>query len=207
MWAAVKRVLKPRGAFVTTASQPFTSALVMSNTAWFKYCWVWEKTKPQNFLNSHNAPMKITEDVVVFSGGTIANCSDDLMRYNPQGLQRCYILKTSVDRREDSTIGYRPSRDHARVQTMKGYPPNLIRFASDATNEHPTQKPVALYAYLVRTYTNEGDMVLDMCCGSGTTIVAAIQEGRNGIGIEKDAEYCRIAERRCTEAAMQGRLL
>lgn len=206
MWAQVKRLLQKRGAFVTTASQPFTSLVITSNLEQFKYCWVWQKTKPQNFLNSHNAPMKVTEDVVVFSDGTIANCSDNLMCYNPQGLEPCTIHEASVNRRRDSTIGYRPSRDKAYTRLQTGYPRNLIQFTSDGAALHPTQKPVALYEYLIRTYTNEGDTVLDFCMGSGTTGVACVKTGRNFVGIEKDQDYFAIAERRIKEAQAQLRL-
>jgi site-specific DNA-methyltransferase (adenine-specific) len=210
MWAAVKRVLKPRGAFVTTASQPFTSALVMSNTAWFKYCWVWEKTKASDFLNAKNKPMKAHEDIVVFSDGTTANCSPLLMTYNPQMENgKSYVKQDRQEKRVGPwPVGNRkPFELRLNINDGERFPRSVLHIANPNNgSDHPTQKPVALYTYLIRTYTNEGDTVLDFCMGSGTTIVAAIQEGRDAIGIELDPGYVAIAERRCAEAAMQGRL-
>jgi site-specific DNA-methyltransferase (adenine-specific) len=210
MWTAVKRVLKPRGAFVTTASQPFTSALVMSNTAWFKYCWVWEKTRPTGFANAKIQPLRVTEDVVVFS--------ENSHTYNPQGTQRvnitCHnsrstgggVVRGNVN--DDAGKGSMRTPQRAYLQEFTNYPKNVLRLPLDELGKlHPTQKPVALYAYLIRTYTNEGDTVLDMCMGSGTTGVACIQTGRNFIGIELDHNYAEIARKRCEEASMQLRLI
>ena len=204
LWRVVRHVLKPKGAFVTTASQPFTSALVMSNPEMFKYCLVWEKTKPSNFLNAKNKPMPKHEDVIVFSCGTTANKSENKMTYNPQmesGKPYKKFQKT------DPRVGYvdagnrTPYLGVTNVNTGTRYPTSVISFSNGNNfSEHPTQKPVALYEYLIRTYTNEGETVLDMTMGSGTTGVAAIQTGREFIGIEKDAEYFAIAERRIANA-------
>ena len=201
LWEQYRRVIRGRGAIVLTAAQPFTSALVVSNLEWFKYCWVWEKSKPGGFMNAKNAPLKITEDVCVFSPGTTANRSEKRMSYFPQGLVRAGTQKSDGTRKSDSTVGGRPSRSgNAYIQEFTGYPNNILRFASEGRIFHPTQKPVALMEYLIRTYTNEGDTVLDNCMGSGTTGVACVNTGRNFIGIELDPDYFAIAEKRIQEA-------
>ena len=207
MWEQVKRIDK--GVFVTTASQPFTSALVMSNLDLFKYCWVWNKVTKGNFFNAKNKPMKQHEDICVFSSGTTANCSKRRMLYNPIGVE-------PGNRKADQTMDYRgayaarrPSHRATHICDGSNYPSSIIRFSNaDHTNSnHPTQKPVALYEYLIKTYTNEGDTVLDITMGSGTTGVACVQTGRNFIGIEIDPAYYAIAEKRIAEAQLQMRLL
>lgn len=196
MWEQVKRVCK--GVFVTTASQPFTSKLVMSNIDWFKYEWVWDKGLAGNIFLAKYQPMKITENVCVFSrnGHT----------FNP--------IKTPGNKRKMKNNGMSDSAFGNFKQYDGGYsdqrnPVNLLYFPNTDRKgiEHPTQKPVALYEYLIRTYTNEGDTVLDMTMGSGTTMVACVNTGRNGIGIEIDPTYFAIAEKRIKEAQQQLRLL
>lgn len=202
LWAQYRRLLRGNGAVVLTAAQPFTSVLVCSNLPWFKYTWTWQKTKPQNFFNAKNAPMRITEDVAVFSPGTTANLSNRRMLYNPQGLVAENLVKLNTSCRSDGTVGLRPSRriGTLRLQEWTNYPRNLIEFASDGAQLHPTQKPVALMEYLIRTYTNPGDVVLDSCMGSGTTGVAAANTGRRFIGIERDPAYFAIASERLAAA-------
>lgn len=201
MWAELKRVIKPRGAVVLFAAQPFTSALVMSNAEWFKYGWVWEKKTPVDVFNCKNKPMRKHEDLMVFSCGTVANKSPNLMAYYPQGLQKTKILKTN-NSVGGEVYGARPSRSNKTQywQEQTNYPHSILRFDEATDNLHPTQKPVDLLAYLIRTYTNEGETVLDFTMGSGTTGVAAIREGRKFVGIELDAGYFDIAKRRIGEA-------
>ena len=194
MWEQVKRLLKPRGAFVTTASQPFTSALVMSNIAWFKYCWVWNKNNSAGFAATKFRPFIITEDVCTFS--------ENGHNYYPQMEQRGRVRTKGFGGSASECYGLQP---------MKGgknnvyYPKNIIAISkvNQVDNLHPTQKPVALYAYLVRTYTNEGDTVLDFCAGSGTTGVACLNTGRKFIGVELQEDYFQIAVKRLREAEMQ----
>jgi len=196
MWEQLQRIIKPKGAIVLFGSQPFTSALVMSNPGWFRYEWIWEKSGGTGFLDANRKPLRCHENIMVFATGNTT--------YNPlkrQGIPNhtripaAYVLTSSL---------YRGSYDspHSDVSGMK-YPRSVMKIPKHSANEtlHPTQKPVALMAYLVKTYTNEGDTVLDFTCGSGSTGVACIETGRTFIGIEKQAEYFAIAEQRLADAA------
>lgn len=202
LWAQYKRLIKDNGAIVLTASQPFTSALVMSNPWWFKYSWVWEKSKGSNFVHARNMPIKFHEDVYIFSKAKIGHdiqLSEKRMTYNPQGL-----LKT--DRHWSRPKKYnsehdldRPSHSLDRIIEFENYPRSVLKFSNSDNRErgkHPTQKPVALFEYLIRTYTNEGDTVLDNCAGSGTTAIACLNTKRNYILIEKSPDYCNIIGQR-----------
>ena len=195
MWAAIKHVLKPCGVFVTTASQPFTSALVMSNVKWFRYEWVWEKNIGTRFLDAKRKPLLFHENIIVFSvnGHT----------YNPQMItvKPRYVTRSG---KADQYNDYIPVNSH---NGGKNYPRTIVRMARELGTGHPTQKPVALYEYLIRTYTNEGELVLDMCAGSGTTGVAAINTGRRVICIEQREDYADIARARIAKAAEQARQL
>ena len=194
MWEQVKRLCK--GTFVTTASQPFTSVLVMSNLDWFKYEWSWDKGMGSNFANVKYQPLKYHENIVVFSqnGHT----------YNPQ--YRKDVKKPFGRMVRDNNSEHIKNIPHTGVSGV-GYPKSTLEFTrpNNLTGGglHPTQKPVALYEYLIRTYTNEGDTVLDFCMGSGTTGCAAIKTGRNFIGIEREPKYFEIAQRRIAEAQQQ----
>ena len=196
MWEQLKRVIKPNGAIVMTAAQPFTTTLIASNIKMFKYCWVWEKSKVSGFTNAKNKPLNTYEDVVVFSKGACANKSSNRMNYYPQDLIKIKKTVSNSKRSGDSTIGNRPSRINDYVQEFTNYPKNIIKFPSESRTIHPTQKPVALMEYLIKTYTNEGDTVLDFTMGSGSTGVACRNLNRKFIGIEKDENYFNIAKQR-----------
>ncbi len=190
LWAHYRRVAKRNAAIVLTASQPFTTALIASNMREFKYCWVWEKEQGVNFQLAKKQPLKVHEDVVVFSQWQTA--------YNPQGLIDCDISKSNKGK--GGSLGHCASEAVRSTykQTKSGYPRSIQKFGRER-GLHPTQKPVALMEYLIRTYTQEGDTVLDNCMGSGTTGVACVNTGRNFIGIEKDQMYYEIAKRRISE--------
>lgn len=189
MWKQLKRITKKNGAIVMTASQPFTSALVMSNPAMFKYCWVWDKRVASNSQLAKNQPLKIHEDVCVFANGKLA--------YNPQGLVDCEIIRSNANRSKGvGHVGSERKRE-TFVQKKTGYPKSIQNFKPNNINKlHPTQKPVALMEYLIKTYTNEGETVLDFTMGSGTTGVAAKNLNRKFIGIELDETYFKIAQER-----------
>jgi len=196
LWEQYERIIKPNGAIVLTASQPFTSALVMSNPKLFKYQWVWVKSKKTGFTNSKNRPLSQHEDVLVFSKASVANGSKIMMKYNPQGLQPLGKVRKGD---KNKSIGdangqkyYRPSQSKDYVQEFTNYPTTVLSIASEGKIIHPTQKPVELMEYLIKTYTNEGDLVLDNTAGSGTTAIACLNTNRHFIMIEKDQKYYEI---------------
>ena len=194
LWSHYKRIIKKNGAIVLTASQPFTTKLISSNIEHFKYCWVWDKVRGVGFQIAKFRPMMRTEDVVVFGNGKGA-----LATYNAQMVERDKIKKSKCYSSSDSNpLAHNDGQE--REYTHK-YPTNIIEVsnASQKGKVHPTQKPVALMEYLIRTYTNEGETVLDNCMGSGSTGVACKNLNRNFIGIELDKKYFKIAENRINE--------
>lgn len=202
MWEQVRRVLKTNGVFVTSASQPFTTALIASNLEWFKYEWIWEKSKGCNFTHAKNMPIKFHESVVVFSGGKIGHACQlgtRRMTYNPQGLVKVDRPWSRPKKYENGHKLKRESHSLERIIEFEGYPRSLIKIGNSDNRErgaHPTQKPLELMRYMVRTYTNPGDVVLDPCMGSGTTCLAAKMEGRGYIGIEREPKYFETAKTR-----------
>ena len=184
LWESYHRICKRNAAIVFTASQPFTSALVMSNPKWFRYEWIWVKSKATQFLTANLQPMKKHESILVFSRFPIAHSVKEKMTYNPQGLE--YVgKKIEKHKGNSSCISGRGNSEGKEYEKYTGYPASVLFFPSQGNTIHPTQKPVTLMEYLVKTYTNEGDTVLDNVMGSGTTLVACANTGRNSIGIEK----------------------
>jgi len=197
MWECVEHVLKPRGVFVTTASQPFTSMLVMSKLDWFKYEWVWDKVnRYTQFLDVKRKPLKRHDNIVVFY--------KEQCKYYPQMTSGMPYTSTRPKVRSPKVYGKYIPTD--LINDGYRYPHTILKIkgkTKDSQESHPTQKPVALYEYLIRTYTDAGDTVLDMTMGSGTTGVACAQTGRNFIGIEIDETYFKIAEKRINKARQQ----
>jgi site-specific DNA-methyltransferase (adenine-specific) len=194
MWAAFKRVIKPRGAIVLTASQPFTSALVMSNVGMFRYSWVWLKSRSANFTQANFRPLKTHEDILVFSVASATPGASLLMAYCPQGMNA-----KSVKRFRRIGMGIamdRASQLGEYIGKGSNYPTSILAVDGEAETVHPTQKPVALFRYLIRTYTQSGDVVLDPCVGSGTTALAAREEQRHWICGDSSAEYVAVAQKR-----------
>ena len=196
LWKQYKRIITDVGAIVLTASGMFTHKLIQSNFDMYKYKWIWVKTKKGNFVNAKNRPMTAFEEVLVFSKGNTANGSKKRMNYYPQGLVPTRKINKDNGSKFGSMAGKRPSHKKETVQKWTNYPSDVLYFDSVGKSEHPTQKPVALFEYLIKTYTNEGDIVLDNCMGSGTTAIASINTNRNYIGIEKEKEYVDIANER-----------
>ena len=194
LWTQYKRLIKGNGAIVLTASQPFTSALVMSNPGWFKYELIWEKDKPSDFALANIRPMKYHENIIVFAKNkTIYN--KQLTRREGGGLERCkYKIDQSNQKSDHVTLPQATKLYDANFKNPK----SIIKVSTGCRNNsiHHTQKPVALFEYLIRTYTNEGDTVLDNCSGSGTTGIAAFNTNRNAILIEKDETYFNAARER-----------
>ena len=190
LWSEYRRVCV--GAIVLTAAQPFTSALVMSNPSEFKYQWVWNKSKVTGVLNAKKQPLRNHEDVLVFYRHQPT--------YNPQGLvpfgKRRDIGSKQNGETSENYGALSRTEDGNYYQESTGYPRSVLTIASEGKNVHPTQKPVALMEYLIKTYTNPGDTVLDNCMGSGTTGVAAVRHGRFFIGMELDDVYFKMAQGR-----------
>lgn len=195
MWEQLKRVTKKNGAIVLTASQPFTSVLGASNVHMLKYCWYWRKSRATGHLNAKKMPMKNVEDVLVFYNAQPT--------YRPQGIvpvrkvqsnSASHIARGVTSGATSVVTGGITKKTY--VQESGNYPRQILDFASEGKTVHPTQKPVALMEYLIKTYTNEGETVLDFTMGSGTTGVAAKSLNRKFIGIELDEDYFNIAKDR-----------
>lgn len=176
MWLQLKRIIKPGGAIVMTAAQPFTTTLISSNMKMFKYCWVWHKNRATNFPNAKRRPLTAHEDIVVFFDGA--------MSYNPQKTTGHKPTNSAKGASQGTIYHGENIRDYKGGDTTR-YPRTVIEFNCER-GLHPTQKPVPLMEYLIKTYTNEGDTVIDFTMGSGTAGVAAKNLNRNFIGIEKD---------------------
>ena len=200
MWERLNKLIKSNGAIVLFGSQPFTSALISSNFEMFKYEWVWIKSRTVGFLNAKNAPLKKHENILVFSKGKTSNGNKNNMIYNPQGLIEINKKKKSVNQGNNTIVGNRPSRNKEYICKYKGYPNSLLEFKNESKQVHPTQKPTDLLEYLIKTYTNENELVLDFTMGSCSTGVACISTGRRFIGIELDYNYFNIAKQRIEEA-------
>lgn len=211
MWEQLKRVVKPNGAIVMTAAQPFTTKLISSNYEMFKYCWYWDKVQSSGFAHAKNMPLKNVEDVIVFSSGAVNHASlsgENRTPYYPQGVEKLDKPMTKPNGKKKGGRGVsfreRPSHKPTYKQEFTNYPKQLITFSNANTDKkgshHPTQKPVALIEYLIRTYTQKGETVLDFTMGSGTTGVAAKALQRRFIGIELDAKYFEIASERISKA-------
>ena len=211
LWEQYERVIKDNGAIILTASQPFTSALVMSNPKIFKEELIWEKHKPSNFGASKSRHMKYHESILVFS--------KKRHTYNPQMIKResermgqmqkaDYVFVTGKSEVSNSSVGKTSAHKYNAEFKL---PSSILKIPAVVNNSHektshPTQKPVALFEYLIKTYTNEGEVVLDNCIGSGTTAIAALNTGRYFIGIEKEKKYFGIANERVASHTIQQRL-
>ena len=199
MWKMIDRILKPNGVFITTAKQPFTSQLIMSNIKDFRYTLVWEKSKSTGYLNSKKMPLVSHEDIVVFY--------KKLPIYNPQMTQGSPYYKGKAIR-DTKSYGKQTKSILVKNDTGMRYPKSIQYFAT-AEREggfHPTQKPIKLFEWLIKTYTNENDLVCDITMGSGTTGISAINTNRNFIGIEKEKSYFTLAKKRIEQHKQQGRL-
>ena len=192
LWEQYDRVIKDNGAIVLFASQPFTTKLIHSNIKYFRYCWYWKKNNITGGIFSKYQPMRCIEDICVFY--------KKMQTYNPQGLKK---LREAIIKQPHETNVYKRKKNPS-IQTHTGYPKHLLEFPNEAASNkkrfHPTQKPVKLLEYLINTYTNELDVVLDNCMGSGSTGIACINTNRKFIGIEKDNNYYNIAKKRIEEA-------
>ena len=185
LWKEYRRVIKTNGAIVLTAQPPFDKVLGASNLDMFRYEWIWYKNKATGHLNAKIQPLKAHENILVFY--------KKLPTYNPQNLIKKDIPTVRVGRNNGTNYG---KSDKEAVQEFENYPKSILYSLSEVETVHPTQKPVDLFEYLIRTYTNENEVILDNCLGSGTTAVAALSCNRKFIGIEKELKYVNIARSR-----------
>ena len=192
LWEQYNRIIKDKGAILLFGSEPFSSKLRISNLRMYKYDWIWKKTKAQGFLNSKKMPLKDYENICVFY--------KRLPVYNPQGIIYGNFQNDRKSKYNKGEDIYGKEKEFG-ISHMSNFPKQIIEFSNPSGKGqlHPTQKPVALLEYLVKTYTNEGDTVLDNCMGSGTTGVACVNLHRKFIGIEKDKKYFEIAKTRIKE--------
>lgn len=190
LWDAVRHALKPRGVFVTTASQPFTSALVMSNPAWFHEELIWNKVAATRFLDASRQHLKQHENVLVFCEG--------MPTYNPQMQKGAPYIRPQGKTRP---AVYGAFEQNVTINPGNRYPKTIVEYsnADKSGASHSTQKPVALYEYLIRTYTQPGELVVDPCCGSGTTALAARNTGRAFVCGDTSPEYVAVARRRLAQ--------
>jgi site-specific DNA-methyltransferase (adenine-specific) len=201
LWAQYQRIIKPNGAIVLFGAQPFTSVLISSNLKLFKYTWVWEKSKATGFLNAKRRPLVAHEDIMVFCDGTPPY-------YPIMSEGTPYDKGVRKDQTGDDVYG-KFDQAHIKNESGQRYPRSVVYFKtaeSEGKTFHKTQKPVALLEYLIRTYTNEGETVLDNCFGSGSTTIAAINSKRNFIGFELDANYYELAKNRVNQYIIEHNL-
>lgn len=201
LWEQYNRIIKDNGAIVLFGNEPFSSHLRMSNIKNYRYDWKWNKKRGYNFQQANYAPMRNYEDICVFSKKPAIFCKSGSCRYYPIKTNTDIVhksgtpTKTKVLRDDASTLLKPLNKEHRGF-----FPKSIIEFEKDKPAIHPTQKPVALLEYLIKTYTNENDLVLDNCMGSGSTGVACINTNRNFIGIELDDKYFEIAKERIENA-------
>ena len=193
LWEQYNRIIKDRGAIVLFSIQPFTTKLINSNLKNFRYCWYWKKNNKTGFAFAKHQPMRCVEDICVFY--------KKMPTYNPQGLKKLENpIKIQRNFSGKDSVYKTKTLQKAHIKKYTNYPVHLLQFDNEAANNkkrlHPTQKPVALCEYLIKTYTNAGDIVLDSCAGSGTTLLAAKKNDRKYIGFETNEEYYNIAVER-----------
>ncbi len=199
LWEQYTRIIKEEGAIVLFGKEPFSSALRLSNLSLYKYDWIWVKDTKSNFMQVNHQPLNNVELISVFGKGYVRSIKDRvMMKYHPQYSEsEPYVIPKTSKTTDMFSANYKNGvYKHTNRDTSLRYPYNIIRFNMDKPKQHPTQKPVALLEYLIKTYTDECNLVLDNCMGSGSTGVACKNLNRNFIGIEKEQTYFDIAEDR-----------
>ena len=206
LWEQYERIIKDDGAIALFATQPFTTTLIVSKMELYRYSWVWVKEKGSNFQLANVQPLKQTEDICIFSKARAANGAKPRMRYFPQFEERDIPLKYGGGKHVGGELLHKHSMKELHKTYTTRHPINILCFTKNYGHEnyHPTQKPTELLSYLIRTYTREGECVLDNCMGSGSTGVACLETGRSFIGIEKDEHYFNVAKKRIEEKQKQG---
>lgn len=193
MWEQFNRVLSIDGNVALFASQPFVTKLINSNPKMFRYEIIWVKSRPTGFANANHRPMKKHENILIFTKSSTSTAGIVHAKYNPQGLIEC---ERKIKRTSRGYQGERENSSDEYVSKHSNYPTSIWEFSSEGKTVHPTQKPVLLLEEIVKTFSNEGDVVLDCCMGSGSTGEACLKTNRNFIGIEQDDKYFEIAKKR-----------
>lgn len=203
LWEQYERIIKDNSAIVLFGTEPFSSHLRLSNIAMYKYDWIWVKNNAVGFVNAKLKPMNKHENILVFSKGKTSNGNKNNMIYNPQDLIPYGKEVRSGNKKDKENTYWRPSllssNEGGYVQSYTNYPTSVLNFKKESKPIHPTQKPVELCEYLIKTYTNEGEVVLDNCIGSGTTVISALNTNRKYIGFELEKKYYDIASKRIEE--------
>ena len=200
MWNELNRIIKDNKAIVLFGAEPFSSNLRMSNIKNYKYDWIWEKDNGTNFASVKYQPFRVSENIIIFGKFPITYTPKNIKCYNPQMTSGKPYKTISGKQKNESAIIRKGSREnmsnYETINNGERYPRNIIKFNRDKNKIHPTQKPIALLEYLIKTYTNENETVLDFTMGSGSTGVACKNTNRDFIGIELDQEYFKIAKQR-----------
>lgn len=210
MWNRLNKLIKPTGAIALFATEPFATKLRMSNLDNYRYDWYCIKTKPSLYQHAKNRPMRAVENACVFSKSKWEHKSqlkDKRMEYNPQGISSIGIKTVTKNFNAGGVVGERPNQIGKQYEAFTGFPTDVLEFKSITGKSclHPTQKPVDLLEYLIRTYTNENDLVLDFTTGSGSTGVACINTNRKFIGVEINEKYFNIAKDRIEAAILTNK--
>lgn len=210
MWNRLNKLIKPTGAIALFATEPFATKLRMSNLDNYRYDWYCIKTKPSLYQHAKNRPMRAIENVCVFSKskwGHKSQLKDKRMEYNPQGISSIGVKTVTKNFNAGGVVGERPNQIGKQYEAFTGFPNDVLEFKSITGKSclHPTQKPVDLLEYLIRTYTNENDLVLDFTMGSGSTGVACINTNRKFIGVEINEKYFNIAKDRIEAAILTNK--
>ena len=198
MWEQLKRIRKDNTAIALFGTEPFSSHLRLSNLNEFKYDWYWQKSNTPNFMQSKVMPLKNIENILIFSNGKLFNRKNfkNNMFYYPQNLKIANKIKNKNRGKTNEMLYKRPSQKGTFISKYKNYPKTLLKYDNESKSLHPTQKPIALLEYLIKTYTLENETVLDFTMGSGSTGVACVNTNRDFIGIELDKDYFNIAKER-----------
>lgn len=201
MWERINKLIKLTGAVVLFGTEPFATKLRMSNFENYRYDWYWKKSKSSLYQHAKNRPMRAIENVCIFSKskwGHKSQLKDKRMEYNPQGISSIGVKTVTKNFNAGGVVGERPNQIGKQYEAFTGFPTDVLEFKSITGKSclHPTQKPVDLLEFLVKTYTNEGDLVLDFTMGSGSTGVACLNTNRRFVGIELDKNYFNIAKNR-----------
>lgn len=210
MWNRLNKLIKPTGAIALFATEPFATKLRISNFDNYKYDWYWKKSKSSLYQHAKNRPMRAIENVCVFSKskwGHKSQLKDKRMEYNPQGISSIGVKTVTKNFNAGGVVGERPNQIGKQYEAFTGFPTDVLEFKSITGKSclHPTQKPVDLLEYLIRTYTNENDLVLDFTMGSGSTGVACINTNRKFIGVEINEKYFNIAKDRIEAAILSNK--